>query len=178
MYPLALGIDKTETDFSISYGMPDLSKITGQEKPEEGEDTSLLEISGRDFAEIQAAYEKTQEKYLDLGHLEIVILGRALLENGGWQDALTYLKEEQNTGEDIYVFYAEDPESVLTWQGVTQTSAGEYLTELVRRAEASGRPCGVTLRDVYYSWYENGTLPELPEAVLQGETMEMIPVSS
>ena len=72
-YPLALGAGVSENGFVLKYAMPDMSTATGQEKPDE-DPISVLTLSGRDFQEIEAVYNRSQEKFLDLGHLEVLIL--------------------------------------------------------------------------------------------------------
>lgn len=50
-------------------------------KPDE-DPISVLTLSGRDFQEIEAVYNRSQEKFLDLGHLEVLILDEQILEEG------------------------------------------------------------------------------------------------
>lgn len=85
MYPLALGIDVSGDDFVISYGMPDLPEATGQGKEEENTDRSVLTLRGHDFDEIQQLYDRSQNRYLDIGHLEVIIMGNEMLESGRWE---------------------------------------------------------------------------------------------
>jgi hypothetical protein len=177
MYPLALGVTREAENVLVSLGMPDLSKTTGQEKPEEGTDPSVLTIRGQDFAEIESEYSRSQEKSLDLGHLEVVVLANSMIQSGGWQAVLTYLKEEPGVGENIYVFRAGNPEEILSWQSGSGVCAGEYLTGILENKESAHPQQGVTLREVYYSWYENGELPSLPEVILKGDSLEIIPTA-
>ena len=53
MYPLALGVNSEESEFSLIYGMPDLPQATGQEKQEESGSEAVLSITGSDFYEIE-----------------------------------------------------------------------------------------------------------------------------
>lgn len=85
MYPLALGIDVSGDDFVISYGMPDLPEATGQGKEEENTDHSVLTLKGNDFEAIQKLYDRSQNRYLDIGHLEVIIMGNELMESGRWE---------------------------------------------------------------------------------------------
>ena len=88
----------------MTYGMPDLPQATGQEKPEENGSTRALNIIGADFREIEAIYNRSQEKYLDMGHLKVLVLGRQLLEQKKWEALLDYLEQEPLVGENVYVF--------------------------------------------------------------------------
>lgn len=165
MYPLALGIDFSGESYKLTYGMPDLPQATGQGKDEEENTPSMLTIQGKDFQEIQEIYERSQEKYLDIGHLQVIILGENLLNSEKWKEFLVYLKEEPLVGENIYLFGAEDPEAVMNWDS-GGTSVGEYLTGLLENKSAERQKSGVTLRQIYYQWYQNGTMKVLPQIIL------------
>ena len=93
MYPLALGVNSEESEFSLIYGMPDLPQATGQEKQEESGSEAVLSITGSDFYEIERIYDRSQEKYLDMSHLQVIIMGDRLLEGEGWKIFMEYLKD-------------------------------------------------------------------------------------
>ena len=86
----------------------DLSESTGQGKEEEDGGSRVLQISGADFTRIEKMYDQSQEKLLDMGHLQVLVMGRTLVEDGRWRMVLDYLKQEIFVGEDLYVFEAED----------------------------------------------------------------------
>ena len=165
MYPLAMGIDAVDGEYIITYGMPDLPKATGQGKEDE-EGNLALTIHGSSFMEIEKQYERSQEKYLDIGHLQILVLGRALTESDMWSSFLKYLKDEPLAGENIYVFQSEDPGELLNWKK-GGTSLGEYITGLMENRTDAKKKSGVTLRQVYQQWYQNGTLKMLPKITLE-----------
>lgn len=169
MYPLALGVDVSQdpggmtNGFSVTYGMPDLPKATGQDKSGEEEGNTALTINGATFQAIEAEYDRTQEKYLDMGHLQILVLGKRILEEKRWEKALDYLKQEPFIGENVYVFCTDDVKTALNWQGPQGTSLGEYLQGLLENHPESGMNQAPTLRELYHSRYQNGTIPALPE---------------
>ena len=101
---------------------------SGQEKEEEDGGARVLQISGGDFVQIEQAYDRSQEKLLDMGHLQVLVLGRTLVEDGRWRLVLDYLKQENLVGEDLYVFEAENAAEILKWNGEENSSAGEYIT--------------------------------------------------
>lgn len=173
MYPLALGADTSEEGFVITYGMPDLPQATGQEKQEEGGNVSALTIRGMDFGEIEAQYNRSQEKYLDMGHLQVLILGNGILEDGKWITLLEYLEQEPFVGENVYVFRTENPKEVLEWKNGKGTSIGEYLTGLLENRMSGQQKQGVTLREVYHQRYQSGMMPELPEIRINGTEIEV-----
>lgn len=173
MYPLAVGVDASAEGILVSYGMPDLSQSTGQGKEEEDGSTRVLQISGSDFREIEQIYDRSQEKFLDMGHVQVFVLGQTILEDGRWRMVLEYLKQEPFTGEDIYVFVTSQAQEVLKWQGENNSSAGEYITGLMENRMSEQRNQAVTLRDVFYRWYKEDSLPVLPRITVTDSSLEI-----
>ena len=174
LYPLALGIDTGQEGIAVTYGMPDLPEATGQEKPEEGGSERALTISGSDFNEIEAIYNRSQEKYLDMGHLQVLILGNNLIETKKWDAVLRYLKQEPFVGENVYVFRTDDTKKLLEWSGTGCSSIGEYLTGLLENRTAGQQKNGVTLRQIYHQWYDDGGLLPLPLVTLENDKIQVI----
>lgn len=173
MFPLALGVDYSENGYSLIYGTPDLPKATGQEKPEETAGTAALMIKGAGFGEIEAAYNRSQEKYLDMGHLQVIIFGNSILEGYRWMEFLDYLEQEPFVGENVYLFRTEDPTAVLEWKESSATSVGEYLTGLLENRTSGQQRRGITLRQAYHERYRSGTMPVIPEVVLANGQIEV-----
>lgn len=173
MYALALGVDASEDGLLVSYGMPDLPESTGQGKEEENGSTRVLEIRGENFTQIEEAYDRSQEKFRDLGHLQVLVLGKLLLEDGRWELVLDYLKQEAFVGEDLYVFQAENASQVLNWQGQDNSSLGEYVTGLIENRMSGRRVHTVTLRQVFYEKYKSHTMPKLPEITVTDSSLEI-----
>ena len=116
IYPLALGAGALEQGFMLKYAMPDMNVTTGQEKPDE-DPVSVLTIAGADFNEIEKIYNRSQEKYPDLGHLQVVILDENMLTEENRAAFIHYLKQEEHVGEDVYVFRTQMLSDVFHWQG-------------------------------------------------------------
>lgn len=173
MYPLALGVDAVEDGFSVTYGMPDLPQATGQGKEEEDGGILALTITGDDFGKIEEAYDRSQEKYLDMGHLQVLILGKDLLENGKWRTLLDYLEGEPFVGENVYVFCTENAKQILEWKGGNGTSVGEYLKGMLENRTSGQQKKGVTLREVYHQRYLTDEMLDLPEIRLVNEEIEV-----
>ena len=171
-YPLALGAGVSENGFVLKYAMPDMSTATGQEKPDE-DPISVLTLSGRDFQEIEAVYNRSQEKFLDLGHLEVLILDEQILEEGAREALIGYLKQEEHIGEDVYVFRTDMLGDVFHWKGARKSSIGEYLQGIQENRTSGQQKKGVTLREVYHQFCQDGTLPRLPEVWVEGELLEV-----
>ena len=174
MYPLALGADIKDNRFELTYGIPDLPKATGQEKNGEDQGNTAIMVSGDSFEEIEKHYSLTQEKYLDMGHLEILVLGQALLDSGHWEQVLEYLKQDSVIGENVYVFRCQNAADAVGWVSPKKVSLGEYLQGLLENNPKGSPGQAVSLRELYHEMYDRGALPVLPELLLQGEELEVV----
>lgn len=174
MYPLALGADIEDRKFQLTYGVPDLPKATGQEKNGEDQGNAAPSVSGDSFQEIEQLYSRTQEKYLDMGHLEILVLGQSLLDGGRWEQVLEYLKQEPTIGENVYVFRSSNAAEAVGWGSLQETSLGEYLLGLLENNPDGSPSQAVTLRELYHEMYDRGALPALPDLIIQGEELEVV----
>lgn len=174
MYPLALGADIEDRKFQLTYGVPDLPKATGQEKNGEDQGNAAPSVRGDSFQEIEQLYSRTQEKYLDMGHLEILVLGQSLLDGGRWEQVLEYLKQEPTIGENVYVFRSSNAAEAVGWGSPQETSLGEYLLGLLENNPDGSPSQAVTLRELYHEMYDRGALPALPDLIIQGEELEVV----
>lgn len=174
MYPLSLGADLIDGKFQLTYGIPDLPKSTGQEKNGEDQGNAAPSIVGENFSEIENLYSRTQEKYLDMGHLEILVLGQSLLDGSRWEQVLNYLKQEPAIGENVYAFRCNSAAEAVAWVSPQETSLGEYLLGLLENNPNGSPGQAVTLREVYHEFYDRGALPVLPEIEIQGEELEVV----
>lgn len=173
IYPLALGVDVTNGNFVLTYGTPDMSKATGQGKKGEDEGDKVLSIEGRSFREIEETYSRTQDKYLDLGHLQILILGEGACEKNYWTQVMDYLAQEPFVGENVCIFQTQNAKELVSWRSAQDATLGEYLPGLMEN-NPSGNPAqAVTLRDLYYARYDSGELPHLPKIWMEGEGVEV-----
>lgn len=174
-YPMAMAVEAAEKGYQVILGMPDMQSATGQDKQAEGSSQSVLILEGETFQDIRNLYDRTQEKYLDLGHLKALIFGEKLIEEKKWSDTLRFLKEESFVGEDIYVFKTEDIEKLMERNGDQGISAGEYLTGIYENRPKHKARKGVTLKEVYHNWYRFGDLPVLPGVRADEDGMEIEP---
>ena len=170
---MALGVDASSEGLLLVYGMPDMSESTGQEKEEEDGGARVLQISGGDFVQIEQAYDRSQEKLLDMGHLQVLVLGRTLVEDGRWRLVLDYLKQENLVGEDLYVFEAENAAEILKWNGEENSSAGEYITGMMENRMSGEKRAAVTLRELFYEKYKEDRLLKLPFVRVDNGSLEI-----
>ncbi|WP_242980430.1 DUF4892 domain-containing protein [Blautia argi] len=106
IFPLSMSVDYRNREYEIIYGIPGLSRITGQEKESESESQAqAVSYRGRTIEEAEERFNQNQEKYLDMGHLKALILGEEVLEE---EEALTgllaYLEEKPAVAGNLYVF--------------------------------------------------------------------------
>lgn len=173
IYPLALGVDVTDGNFVLTYGTPDMPKATGQDEKGEDEGDKVLSIEGRSFREIEETYSRTQDKYLDLGHLQILVLGDGACEKSYWTQVMDYLDQEPFVGENVYIFQTQNAKELVSWRSTQGKTLGEYLPGLMENNPSGNPTQAVTLRDLYYARYDSGELPQLPKTWMEGEGVEV-----
>lgn len=161
-YPQVMGIDCREGIYEMTYAMPNMAAATGQDKSGGDSQPKTKIFRGRTVEEIMEQYNKTQEKYLDLGHVQVLVLGGSLIREGRWEYILEKLKEDTTLGEDMYVFRTEDVQAVMDYNGSQTDSLGNYLIGIYENRPYFQGGRGVSLRRVYKFWYENGNLVNLP----------------
>ena len=162
LYPQATAVDRTQEKYEVLFGMPNMEGTTGQEKSGEETQKSILAFSGKNMKEIQTLYNQTQEKYLDLGHVNVLILGSGIRQMDYWEQVMASFKNQPTLGEDIYVFQTQDIRQVMEYNGTQTDSLGDYIKGIYENRPYMQKRQGVTLRQVYKVWYETGELCRLP----------------
>ena len=137
-YPLAVSFDLTKDRLRVIYAMANLAVSTGQGKGKEdtgGQQT--LRLSGENMEEIMEKYNRTQEYYLDLGHLQAVILGENLLKDQEAYDyILDYLGKKSGSRRDGGIVSQRRSEEVMKLNGGEMESLGTYLTGIYENRPA------------------------------------------
>ncbi|MGI6012175.1 MAG: hypothetical protein ACOX8H_11895 [Ruminococcus sp.] len=165
-YPLVLAFDWKEGQYQVIYGMANLAVSTGQGKA--GDDSSggqqTLLFEGEDMEEILNLYNRTQEYYLDLGHVQAVILGKNLLaRDDEYGEVLHYMENNPAIGDGAAVFSCGDPERIMKLNGGEIESLGTYLTGIYENRPGGRSKEVVTLQKVYRSWNEKKETEKLPD---------------
>lgn len=174
-YPLVMAADYKNGVYTVSYGMPNLPASTGQEKDQEnGDNPALLTFEGETLEEIQEIYESSQEKYLDMGHLKVLLLGEELVESDAWQTVLRKLRQDPSVGEDIYVFQTRDIQKVMELNGRLSSSLGEYILGIYENRPSTERKKGISLRKVYSYLLEKGELIRLPRLKTENGSIRIL----
>ena len=162
-FPLSMSADYKDGKYELIYGIPGLGEITGQGKNQE-EQAQAISYQGKTPKEAEAAFNRNQKNYLDMGHMKTVILGKELLENEkALFEILDYLEEKPSVAGNIYVFSCEDVATLMSFDTQGGESVGDYLTGILEN-NLEGRPKdAVTLQDLYNAWHREEKLPELLE---------------
>ena len=158
-----MSADYKDGQYELIYGIPGLGEITGQGKNQE-EQAQAISYQGKTPKEAEAAFNRNQKNYLDMGHMKTVILGKELLENEkALFEILDYLEEKPSVAGNIYVFSCEDVATLMSFDTQGGESVGDYLTGILEN-NLEGRPKdAVTLQDLYNAWHREEKLPELLE---------------
>lgn len=174
LYPQAIALDRNQEEYEVLFAMPDMEGTTGQEKSGEEKQENILAFSGKNMKEIQKLYNQTQEKYLDLGHVNVLILGTGIRQMDYWEQVMASFKSQPTLGEDIYVFQTADIRQVMEYNGTKTDSLGDYIKGIYENRPYVQQRQGVTLRQVYKVWYETGELCTLPViSVLSDGTLQI-----
>jgi len=158
--PKNLGLDKKEVELR-AY---DALKKVGL--PDELFYQSPFELSGGQKRRVAIAGVLAMKP-------EVLILDEQILEEGSREALIGYLKQEEHIGEDVYVFRTDMLGDVFHWKGARESSIGEYLQGIQENRTSGQQKKGVTLREVYHQFCQDGTLPWLPEIWVEGELLEV-----
>lgn len=164
-YPLVVAIDRQQGQYQVYLAMAQLAESTGQGKSggeeQNGDDEGGLLLTGDSKEEILEIYNKTQELYLDPGHIQAVLFGKGLLEEpDGMRHVLLEMEAENGMGNSAYVFSCEQPEEILKMNGNQVESLGKYLAGIYENRTGEEEP--VTLSQMYWSVHNRGQICEMP----------------
>ena len=168
VFPMSMGADYENGHYRIVYGIPQLSKVTGQDKEEtqSGEEQALV-YEGLTPQDALERFDENQENYLDMGHMKAIILGEHIMEN---RDALTgflgFLENNPAVAGNIYVFVTEDMEELMRLDGQGVDSVGDYLTGILENTMDQKKEKAVILQDLYGAWHREEEFPKLPEVTI------------
>ncbi|MDF2951551.1 MAG: spore germination protein-like protein YndE, partial [Anaerocolumna sp.] len=127
-----MGVDLVDGEITVYYILPDLEAITGQGSTDS--DKLTIELTGRDFWEIEEMNRLQSDKQLDFSHIKAIILGKDLAENEDYLDEfLRYIENKYELGRNTLVFLSEDKaKDIIGLNGDVTSGVGEYLDRLFR----------------------------------------------
>ncbi len=164
-YPLTVFVDAVPEGYQVIYDMADLAEMTGQSKDNgsgENEGSTGIVYTAGMLEEIEKTYDRSSQYELDYGHVKAVVFGTALLaQEEKLARTMDWLDQNSSLGRNALVFRAERPEAVMEKRGALGDSIGVFLSGIYENREEKTRH-PVTLDDVFYRWYNDGELPEIP----------------
>ena len=171
-FPLVAGIDWQQGRYEIYLGMARLAESTGQGKEggedQKGDEEGALLLTGTSQDEIMEVYHRTQELYLDPGHVQAVIFGSGIL---GEKERMAHVLEEMETevslGNSAYVFGTEDLRAVMETNGNQVESLGHYLSGIYENRTEDAHP--ITLSQMYRELHNQGKILQIPQITINKE---------
>ena len=173
-FPLSVAVDYTEGKYEVYYGMPDLSAETGQDKEGEnsGQKETVVCYRGRSMEETEELFLRSQEDYLDLGHVKAFLLGENLLKNkNAYEALLAYLEEKPSVAGNIYVFSCRSPREIMELEGTELDSLGTFLVRIVESRPYSRQEEQTDLQSLYNAWHNQENRPSMLQVDAEGQTL-------
>ena len=136
-------------NYRVTFGLPDLSKVAGQEGGQETE-TSII-LSGPTIAETMDAYFNWSGKEVDYTHLKAIVIQENLLSSPDLIEELFSLIESGNLAEDAVLFLSEgDASEILETAATEGGAAGLYLENFYQNNPLMQKYGEVTIGEYYY----------------------------
>ena len=173
-FPLSVAVDYTEGKYEVYYGMPDLSAETGQDKEGEnsGQKETVVCYRGRSMEETEELFLRSQEDYLDLGHVKAFLLVENLLKNkNAYEALLAYLEEKPSVAGNIYVFSCRSPREIMELEGTELDSLGTFLVRIVESRPYSRQEEQTDLQSLYNAWHNQENRPSMLQVEAEGQTL-------
>lgn len=167
VFPQIMGVDYQNDQFQVIYGIPKMSTVTGQGKSAEnaGEDTQIRMYEGETLEAARERFDLSQEKYLDLGHVKVLVLGENIWnKKEKMYILLDYLQENPALAGNIYVFQTSQMTELMSLNGGEIDSLGDYLTGMIENKPQSEVKKPAQLKDLYNAWYNGEEFPSLRQA--------------
>ena len=109
-----------------------ISALTGQGKAEKEEKEPQI-YTGDTLKEVREDYSRSQQYYLDTGHVQAVLLGEGLLEEEAFlEQALAEMEDNRMLGSGCYVFSCKEPEVFLKLDGSEVDSLGNIWRGFIK----------------------------------------------
>ena len=128
-YVMCLGLDVEGDELSVSFGFPDLKALTG-----DGDNIHYpaVTLSGRDMESVERSYAARSNKKLDYGQLQMIVFGRAMLENEArMREVLEYIRGNQAFTRTVLVCMADEKASdIVALDEEVNGSIGVYLRQM------------------------------------------------
>ncbi len=165
MYPLALGIEKTEKGYQVRYACPDLGADGGGQgtKSPSGDLFASVEVSS--LFEAEEYISQNTDKTLDFNHLKILLIDtRILRSNEEMEQMLTYFMDNKNLAWNTCVAAMDDSMEALFGDAVTPgKSLGTYLEDLLEGRPGIKKQAVVTVKHLISAYKNRNELFMIPQ---------------
>ena len=165
-FPLAVSFDlSNQEEIEAIFTFSDVALVTQLDMSIESEETDQLpKLTGETMDDILQLHYRSSDKYLDLGHVQAIILGKDLISNQDkFKEILLYLENNEVFARNVLLFIAdESTDEVMKVNGITVNSLGEYLGEIYKNNPYLVKKESVTLGDLLNYWHngeERLTIP-------------------
>lgn len=146
----AVSSDAKDDKYRITFGLPDLSKVSGQEGSQETE-TSIT-LSGPSVSAIMDAYYDWSGKEVDYTHLKAIVIQETLFSSQDLKKELFSLIKEGKIAEDAVLFLSEGPALEILEAAAKETgAAGLYLEDFYQNNPVVQEHGEITIGKYYYS---------------------------
>lgn len=156
-FPLAVSFDLSDMDkIEVIFTFSDVAMVTQIEKSKESEEIAQVpKLTGETMDDVLQIHYRSSEKYLDLGHVRAIILGKDLITNQDkFKEILLYLENNEVFARNVLLFIAEkSTDEVMKVNGISVDSLGQYLGEIYRNNPYLDKEESVTLGDLLNYWH-------------------------
>ena len=130
-YVMALGIDKEDDEFSISYSFSDITSQSEDASKEDGP-SDIFNCKISNIYEAEDIYLRQSDKKLDFTHLKVVIIGSKVMEDKKYiSEVVSYLKEESEFARNTNLCITTDTANkIISLEKNLSDSVGIYLQKM------------------------------------------------
>jgi Ger(x)C family germination protein len=161
-FPLAIGIDQTDTGMILSFDFPDMTEVSNGKSPM-GKEVSFSVEAG-EYYEAQKAYENNTNRTLDYNHLKALILSQDFIrDTRALRELLTWFEKEEEFARNTCLFIAKDScVKILSLSDKTEGSVGNYLEEMVESQDDYKSNKIMTMGKLMNQWHNQNELLLIP----------------
>lgn len=156
-FPLAVSFDLSDKEeIEVIFTFSDVVMVTQTDKGIGSEEIDQLpKLTGETMDDILQLHYRSSEKYLDLGHVQAIILGKDLISNQDkFKKILLYLESNEVFARNVLLFIAaESADEVMKVNSVSVDSLGEYLGQIYKNNPYLDKKESVTLGDLLNYWH-------------------------
>lgn len=153
-YVLAIGIDKGDEGYKVTYSFPDLSKVSDQGGSMENRTSYVAQVTY--LKEAEADYLSKADKEPDYNHLKAIVIEKALVESEDFWRQFLDLCLDGTYSRDMTIFLCEGKAGeILEAAAKENGSAGIFLEELCRNAQILKDKKILTVGDLCFFASEN-----------------------